>query len=299
VDTGAGPSFLAFDPQRRWLVAVNEGGDAVESFAIAPDGTLTRVNAQSSMGAGPAHIAVDATGSWALVANYGGGTVAVLPVAADGTLGAAVDSAAAGANAHQIITNAANTVAYVPCKGADHIAVYAFDAGTGALTARPVVPAATGAGPRHIALHPSGDHAFVVNENNSTITSYAVQADGNLVPMETVSTLLSSFTGSNTGAEIAVHRSGAYVYASNRGHDSIVRYTFSPQQTLVDQQHVSVFGMQPRHFSFVYDDSAMLVAKQSSGSIHAFRIPADGVPIPVGEMATSPGPGFVGAIEVP
>ena len=297
VATGAGPSFLAFDRERRWLVAVNEGADALESFTIAADGSLARINAQPATGTGPAHVALDGTGAWALVANYDNGTAAVLPVSASGMLGPAVSTVTPGANAHQIITSADNTIAYVPCKGDDRIAVYGFDAATGDLSARPSVAAANGSGPRHIALHPTGQFAFVINENNSTITSYTVAANGNLTELETVSSLPSDFTGQNTGAEIAVHRSGAYIYASNRGHDSIVRFAFDAgTRKLTDPAFAKTLGMRPRHFSLVLEDTALLVANQGTGGVVAFRVGAGGELTPAGELTTAAGPAFVGAI---
>lgn len=299
VPTGAGPSFLAFDPMRRWLVAVNEGADTLESFSIAQDGTLTKINAQA-VGDGPTHVSLDRTGAWALVANYTGGTVNVLPVANNGTLGTSVDTKAAGSNAHQIVANAANTMLYVPCKGADTIARFSFDAGTGALTPQsPTVVPAEADGPRHIAFHPGGSYAFVINEINSTITSYSVASSGALTAIETKSSLMSAVSG-NTGAEIAVHRSGNWLYASNRGDNSIIRYAISATGTLTDLRRISVFGMTPRHFSLALNDTVMYVAKQDSGSIHAFRVSAiDGSLTAVGEMATPPGPQFVGAISQP
>ena len=299
VPTGAGPSFLAFDPMRRWLLTVNEGADALESFSIAQDGTLTKINSQP-VGDGPTHVSLDRTGTWALVANYAGGTVDVLPVADNGTLGSSVDTKGAGSNAHQIVANPANTMLYVPCKGADTIASFAFNAATGALTPQaPTLVPAEADGPRHIAFHPSGNFAFVINELNSTITSYSVGSSGALTAIETKSSLMSAVSG-NTGAEIAVHRSGNWLYASNRGDNSIVRYAISATGTLSDLQRISVFGMTPRHFSLALNDTVMYVAKQDSGSIHAFRVSAtDGSLTAVGEMATPPGPQFVGALSQP
>ena len=107
-----------------------------------------------------------------------------------------------------------------------------------------------------------------------------------------------SAVSGNTGAEIAVHRSGNWLYASNRGDNSIVRYAIGATGLLSDLQRVSVFGMTPRHFSLALNDTVMYVAKQSSGSIHAFRVSAtDGSLTAVGEMATPPGPQFVGAMN--
>jgi 6-phosphogluconolactonase len=301
VVTGAGPSFLAFDPKGRWLVAVNEGGNAVESFAIAPGtGALTRVDGASTLGAGPAHVAVDRTGAWVLAANYGDGTVAVLPIAAGGTFGAASDSVAAGANAHEVVLDAANQVAYVPCLGADHIAVYGFSAVAGTLNARTPAPAQAGAGPRHLALSPDGQVAWVVNETASSVTTYTVGAQGLLTAQGTVSTLPAGFSGTNTGAEIAVHPSGKWVYASNRGDDSIAIFAVGAGGALTPMGHVKTGGARPRHFSLALEGRALLVANQDGGSIVGFHVDAQtGLLTTVGQLTSVTGPEFVGVLRLP
>lgn len=298
--TGAAPSFLAFDPQRRWLVTVNENAGAVESFAIAPTtGLLTRVDGAPSQGGGPAHVAVDATGAWVLVANYGGGTAAVLPIAADGALGTAVATVTPGANAHQVVLDAANAVAYVPSLGTDRVAVYGFNAGSGALAARTPATAAANSGPRHLALAPDGAHAWVMNERTSTVTTYAVGAGGALTAGATVSSLPAGFGGANTGAEIAVHPSGRWVYASNRGHNSIAVFDVGAGGALTLVANTPTGGATPRHFSLVPGGDALLVANQNAGTIHGFRIDgATGRLTPVGQVAAVPSAAFVGAIAL-
>jgi 6-phosphogluconolactonase len=295
------PSFLAFDPARRWLIAADETADAVESFAIAPaTGLLTRVDAAPSGGDGPAHVAVDATGAWAMVANYGGGTAAVLPIGADGDLDAAISTVSPGANAHQLVLDASNAVAYVPCLGDDRVAVYGFDAGSGALTARTPADAPVDSGPRHLVLAPDGAHAWVMNERDSTVTTYTVGAAGALTAGASVSSLPADFTGANTGAEIAVHPSGAWVYASNRGHDSIAVFEVGAAGALTLIATTPTGGMTPRHFSLLPGGAAMLVANLDSGTIVGFRIDANtGLLTSVGEVAAVASPAFVGAITLP
>ncbi len=297
--TAAGPSFLAFDPQRRWLVSAAEGADTIESFAIAPaTGLLTRVDGASSQGDGPAHVAVDATGAWVLVANYGGGTAAALPIAADGALGTAASTVTPGANAHQIVVDASNQVAYVPCLGVDRVAVFGFDATSGALSARTPVTA-PGDGPRHLALARDGAHAWVMNELDSTVTTYTVGAGGALTAGATVSSLPPDFNGGNSGAEIAVHPTGPWVYASNRGHNSIAVFEVGAGGALTLIANTSTGGNTPRHFSLLPGGGAMLVANQGSGTIHGFRIaPATGLLTAVGELARVSSPAFVGAIAL-
>lgn len=301
VATGADPSFMAFDHAGRFAVAVNEGDNAVESFRIAPDGTLTKVSAQPSGGVGPTHVELAPSSDWVFVGNYGDGTVSSLPVAADGTLGPPAFTIPVGEKAHQVVVGPGGgpLQLFVPCLGANHIAVLDVRGGDGWLAVKTTIPAPAGAGPRHIAFHPSvfpeGRRAFVINELASSITAYSVSAAGTMTPLETVSTLPAGFAGPNTGAEIAVHRNGTWIYASNRGHDSIVRFRHTPGEGLSEPRHVSTCGPGPRHFSLALDDTAMYVANQGAGSVHAFRIPSsDGVPVPVGEVTTATGVTYVG-----
>ncbi len=298
--TGAAPSFLAFDAQARWLVAVNEGADAVESFTIAPTtGALTRKDGASAEGEGPAHIALDRSGAFVLVANYNDGSAAVLPISAVGDFGAPTATVAPGANAHQIFTDAANARVYVPCLGSDHVAIYDFAAG--ALAARPPVGVAAGAGPRHMALHPNGSFAYLLNELDSTVTTFAVGVGGGLTAAGTVSTLPGNFGGGNSGAEIEVHPSGKFVYASNRGHDSIAVFTVGPDGALTPAGHTVTGGTTPRHFSLVLEGTALLVANQGTGTITGFRVNAiTGQLTRVGNvLAEASNAQFVGSLRLP
>ncbi|MCE9579715.1 MAG: lactonase family protein [Deltaproteobacteria bacterium] len=301
VATAAGPSFLAFDPAARWLVAVNEGADSIESFAIGPDaGTLVRVDGASSHGGGPAHVSIDRSGTYALVANYGGGTAAVVPISASGAFATATATVSPGANAHEIVTDATNAVAYVPCLGADAIAVYGFDASSGTLTARTPAPAASGAGPRHLALAPDGAHAWVINEKTSTITTYTIGAAGALTAGATVSTRPANASGANTGAEIAVHPSGKWLYASNRGDDTIAVFAIGANGALTLQASVPTGGARPRHFAIVLEGRALLVANQDSATIVGFHLDAQtGALTSVGKLADVPGPQFVDQLRLP
>jgi 6-phosphogluconolactonase len=299
--TGSGPSFLAFDAQRRRLFAVDENAGMVESFTIAADtGALSRVDAESSSGDGPAHVTFDQSGNWVFAANYNSGNVAVLAIAADGSLSPAASTVMPGMNAHEVVLNAANTVAYVPCLGSDHVAIYDFNAGSGALTGRTPVETASGAGPRHFALSPDGAHAWLMNEKNSTVTSFAVAADGGLTPGATISSLPSDFNGENTGAEIAVHPSGKWVYASNRGHDSIAVFDVGGDGALTLVANTPTGGEDPRHFSLVPGGAAMLVANQTSGTIHGFHVDPDtGLLSAAGELTSIGSVSFVQAVQLP
>lgn len=295
------PSFLARHPTRDLLYAVNEIGTyegkpsgSVSAFAIdRASGTLRLLNRQPSGGGGPAHLVTDRAGTHVLVANYGGGSVAALPIAADGSLrpaSAVVQHTGSGGNperqksphAHAVEVDASNRLAYVADLGIDKVMIYRFDPKAGSLTPAEPAFAATepGAGPRHLALHPGGRTAYVINEITCTVTVYAIDQAGALSPVQTLSTLPAGQTvqpGYST-AEIQVHPSGQWVYGSNRGHDTIVVYAVdraTGQLTLV--QHEPTGGSTPRGFGLDPSGRYLLAANQRSDSVVVFRIdPASG-----------------------
>lgn len=302
---GTNPSFLAFDVARGRLYAVNEGTPGqIAAFALFPDAGLRLINRASSQGAGPAHVSVHPSGQFVLAANYSGNNVAVLPtIPGDGGVGPATDTKASGTQAHQILSNAAGDRVYVPCKGSDHVAQYSFnrDAGTLSPLTPATVPTAAGAGPRHLAIHPSGSWAFLINEVNSTLTSLRIETDGRLTPVDTKGTLPSGFSGSNTTAEVQVHPNGQFVFGSNRGHNSIVTFSFDASNgTLTQVGHAPTGGATPRHFDLDPSGTLLLVANQGAGTVFALRInPATGVLTSLGQQATVNAPAFVGMTRLP
>ena len=296
----AQPSFLALGASHAY--AVSENMDRVAAYAIDPaSGGLTFVNDQPSQGAGPAHVALDRSGAYVLVANYGGGTAAVFPVEADGSLGAAAQTISPGANAHMMITDPANHFAFVPCKGSDYVAQYAFD--HGALAANPVPHLATaaGAGPRHLAFAPDGAHAYLVDENASTLMVLGYDATtGRLTAQQTVSTRAPGANGANTGAEIAVHPNGTFVYASNRGDDDIAVFAIAGDGSVTFASHVASGGMTPRMFALDPTGRWLFAANQGSDNVVAFAVDAaTGALTATGATTQATMPAFVGFVALP
>jgi 6-phosphogluconolactonase len=303
---GTSPSFLAVSPDATHLYAVDENTPGrVGAYAIdEANGSLTFQNAVSSGGDGPPFVSLDATGKFVLVANYTSGSVSVLPVQADGSLGAAVTTLSVGAESHMILTDPTNHFAFVPCKGADYVAQFLFDAATGQLTpnAVPQVATATGAGPRHLAFHPNGRFAYLINETNSTMSLYGFDSThGTLTEIQTVSTIPSSFTGPNTAAEVHVHPSGAWLFGSNRGDDSIVVYSLDA--TTGEMKLVGFTpsgGMSPRDFALDPTGTFLYAANQDAGNVVPFRFDPDaGTLAAVGSAVTVPAASFVGLAVLP
>ncbi len=186
---GSSPTYLAWDGAQRFLYAGNGGQGRVTSFGIGALGALTRLGDVSTAGMGymasVTHLSVHPTGKFVLTAHFDSGHVAVLPVGADGLAGAPVDIEHPAAEAHQIVSDASGRHVFVPCRSGNVIAQYGFDSASGQLAAAnpPLVQADPGAGPRHIAFHPSQQFAYVINELNGTVTSYRYDATAGLLSM--------------------------------------------------------------------------------------------------------------------
>jgi 6-phosphogluconolactonase len=289
------PSFVALHPNGSFLYAVNEVGNyhgpnsgGVSAFSIdRATGKLTFLNEVASRGADPCYITVDKTGKYVLVANYTGGSVAVFPVLADGKLGessAFVQHTGKGTNperqegphAHSIDLSLDNRFAMVDDLGLDELLVYKFDGSKGSLTPNdpPFTKLAAGSGPRHFALRPDGKFAYVISEIGHTVTVLSNDLDnGRLQVLQTVTTLPKDFTGRNDDAEIQIHPSGKFLYASNRGDDSIAIYAVDQSKgTLAQAAIVHTGGKEPRSFEIDPTGTLLFAENQKSDNIVVFKI---------------------------
>jgi 6-phosphogluconolactonase len=289
-------SYLAFDPKRKCLYCVNEfkeyegkASGAVSSFRIDQEtGALTYLNTKASHGTDPCHLIVDKTGKNVLIANFASGSVCVLPIAEDGSLkeascviqheGKSVDpKRQAGPHAHAVEIDANNRYVFVPELGGDTVMIYELDPDAGKITPnknQPFIRMAPGAGPRQLVMHPNGKLAFLINELNSTMTSYAYDPSrGTLSEIMTLPTLPKDFSGHSSCAEVQIHPSGKFLYGSNRGHDSIVIYgvdASTGRLTLIG--HEPTRGKIPRNFEVHPGGEFLAAANQDSDNVVLFRI---------------------------
>lgn len=288
-------SFLALHPNHHYLYATGEVGDYLDSkggallaFEIdAHTGNLTLLNHQSSGGAGPCYVSLDRDGKHALVANYDGGNVAVLPIGADGKLNPASSTVMNHGSSvnkvrqtephpHAINVDPASRFVFVPDLGLDKVLAFRFDTAKGTLAPNNpgAVTAKPGAGPRHIAFHPKGDWAYVINELDSTVAVLRYDPEtGVLTPLETVSTLPTRTTTDNITGEIVVHPHGRFLYASNRGHDSIAVYAINNSTgRLTLLGHHPAGGRVPRNFNIDPTGRFLLAANMDSDSVTIHQI---------------------------
>lgn len=291
------PSFLAFDPGGERLYAIHGGRSEASAFTVdRRSGRIALLNRQPTGGFNPVHLAFDRSGRFLAVANYGSDSLAALPVGDDGSLGPYSTLTIVkgtqgphrvqqrGMYPHHNPLDPGKRFFYVPCKGSDAVVAYRLDARRGVLREAARVASRPSAGPRHITFHPRKALAWVINELDSTLTTYRLdRASGALKPLQTVPSTPDSFTGYSTGAEIAVERTGRFLYVSNRGHDSIGVFAIDAAKgTLSPVQWVPSGGTVPRFFAFDPSGRFLYCANQGSHSILAYRKGRDGQLAPAG-----------------
>ena len=297
------PSFLALHPTLPVMYAVSEVADAngkpmgaVLSFTIdEANGTLTAKNHQPSGGKGPCHVSVDRSGRVVLAANYGGGSVICLGVAADGSLEPVVSGTPGGfiqhegkgpnpqrqegPHGHSINPTADSRFAVACDLGLDKVFINSLDADRATLAPHGFGSTAAGAGPRHFAFHPTGRFGYSVNELDMTVTAFAFDPQaGTLMALQTLSTLppdVTDTTGFST-AEIVAHPTGKFLYASNRGHDSIAMYAIDETTGLLTFLGAEpTRGKTPRNFVIDPTGQFLLAGGQNSDTVTVFAIAAD------------------------
>jgi len=310
------PSFLTLDRAQRFLYSAHADLEEVSSYAIdKQDGRITALNRQSCGGKNPVRLSIDPTGRWIVIANYGSGSVGVAPIEKDGALGPLSDlvnlpgepgpdcKQQASSHPHDVVFDPSGQFIAVPDKGVDRVFVFRLDAARGKLIPNdpPFVATRAGDGPRHIAFHPQMPWAYVINELSSSVTTYRFDAQrGSLQPIQILPSVPASYTGNNTGAEVAVAPSGRFVYVSNRGHDSIALFAVDRRAgTLTPVDWAPTHAKSPRFFCL--DPSAKILyaanadegysAQPNTDVIVPFRInQANGTLTPTGQLVKTTSP---------
>ena len=282
------PSFLAFDRTKQCLYTVHGDGSEVSSFRIDPaSGRITPLNRQDTQGRNPVHLAVDPANRFVVVSNHITSTLAVLPVQDDGSLGKVVDlvklQGQVGphrveqpfAKPHQNQFDPAGRFVVVPDKGLDRVFTFRLSPeGKLAAADPPSVQAREASGPRHVAFHPALPYAYVANELDSTVTGYRYEAEtGRLTPFQVISSLPQEYTGNSRASEVAVSADGRFVYASNRGFDSVAVLSVDPANGwLTALEFARSEGRTPRFFALDPTGQYMFVANEESDAIVKFTV---------------------------
>ena len=271
------PGALGVDPPRKVLYAALRSVQCLASYRIDPGtGNLTHVNTVHA-GLNPVYTITDRKGRFLLSSSYGEGQIAVFPLRDDGSIDEeAVERIDTADKAHSISTDPTNRFVFVPhVAGPNLIFQYKFDEKTGRLepNAVPTVSPKEPEGPRHFCFHPSKDIVYFVNEQGGSVTAYNLDTSlGALSPFQTLSTLPDGFSEESSCAEIRIHPSGAFLYASNRGHDSLAIFAVDGADgslTALGQQPTEPI---PRAFTLDPAGNFLFAAGQGSGKLAAYSI---------------------------
>jgi 6-phosphogluconolactonase (cycloisomerase 2 family) len=305
------PSWLALDQQQRFLYVAH--GDGTEATAFRVDeqtGLLTLLNRQPTSGKNGVRLVVDPSNRFIVLANYASGTVAVLPIKPDGSLAPPSDLATVpgkpgphrtrqeASHPHDALFDRQGRFVVVPDLGLDAVFVYRLDTTSGKLVANDPASVASrpGAGPRHVDFHPTKPYAYVINELDSTITTYRVDAQrGELKPAQVITTLPPDFTGNSTTSEVAVAPSGRFVYGSNRGHDSLAIFAVDENTgVLTSVGWEPTQGKAPRFFAIIPSGTLLYAANLDSDTIVTFRVDqTTGKLTPTGQVVKTPSPSTI------
>ncbi|GCF11383.1 lactonase family protein [Dictyobacter arantiisoli] len=315
IDSIAGienPSFLAHDQQQRYLYAVSEtleyqgqAGGSVATFAIDNQaGQLTFLNQQPTLGEDPCFLTLDGNQRFLVLNNYTGGSICLYPLQANGEIGPLADKIQhhgssldpqrqSSAHPHSCTFDPAGNAFLVADLGLDKIITYHIDAEQQKFIYQAETASKPGAGPRHMAFHPSKNYAYVINELASTITAYSFDPiTCTLDPIQSITTLPVGFTGTNTCADIHIHPTGAFLYGSNRGHDSIAVFALEQQTGKLSAiAHSSSGGKCPRNFALTPGGKFLLAANQQTNNVVTFAIdPTNGTLTATGDAIQLPQP---------
>ncbi len=307
--------FLTLSDDQRRVYALTAGtfGDASKEEVVAwrivgRDGALEPLDRTAAAGAATCFIAAAPGGRLLLLTHYTGGTVATLPLSADGgfagppitvplTCGGSgvVKERQEASHPHALVLapTAAGTpqFAYAADLGGDAICCYRLDQAAGRLASadHAVTKTAAGAGPRQLAFHPDGRRLYVINELDNTVGAYDFDgASGRLTERQTISTLPKGFIGTSYAADVRVSPCGGFLYATNRGHDSLAAYAIAADGRLALLEIVTSRGRGPQSIAITPDGGLLLCANMREDSLAIFRIdratgrltPA-GQPVPV------------------
>ena len=310
------PFFMAVSPDDQFLYSIHApgqfGGKAHEQVAafriIGRTGKLKLLNRQSALGSAACYLDVDVTGKTVVVANYTTGSVAAFPVRKDGSLGdsssfiqhkgSSVDTARQeGPHAHCIVVSPDNRFVYAADLGLDQILGYRLEATRAKLSPnrQPFVRTLPGAGPRHLTFDPSGQHVYVINELDNSVTLFDYNSSsGVLIEQQTISTLPEDFDGKSYCADLKITPSGRFLYGTNRGHDSIAAYRVGDDGRLTLSEIQPSLGKGPQNLAITPGGKLLLCANMPGNRVVVFRIdPKTGDLTRFGQPVSMPSPSCI------
>jgi 6-phosphogluconolactonase len=277
-----GPAPIAVDPARGFLYVGRRGERKLSSYQIDQRSGAISLIGTVDLPTDPCYLATDRRGKFLLASYYEGRGVSVHPIGADGAASdPPVERRETARGAHSIQTDPSNRFAFVPHiagRGPNEIWQFRFDEQTGRLTPNspPKIIPEQPVGPRHFCFHPSKDLVYFSNEQGCSVTAYRFDTSaGTLTPLQTVSTLPDGYTGQNTCSKIQITASGTFLYAPNRGHNSIAGFAVNAATGLLTSIGQTASEPVPRAIGLDPGGRFLYAAGLESGRLAAYRIDPD------------------------
>ena len=275
-----GSQFISPDGNRLYVAVRSNNGVAAFKIDHA-NGTLKHI-ATTDIGANAAYVATDRTGKTLLWASYSGGLVGSHAINKDGSIQkGALSQIETARCAHAILPDASNRFVFVPHTGPNAVYQFRFNATNGKLSKNEPLTAspADGLEPRHLAFHPKLPIVYCDDEKGDSVTAYHFdRKTGQLKAFHTSSALPADFDGGkNSCADIEITTDGNFVYASNRGHNSIAGFSVNSTDGKLTSIGQFATGNTPRSFNLSPDNNWVIAAGQKSNDLHVYkRSPATG-----------------------
>ena len=307
VSLSGGPFTMAISPDRQSLYAGCRETPGISSFQInQANGGLTQ-NGTVPVDSWPVYIATDRKGKYLFSAYYQGAHVAIHPIGGDGSVGGPpVERLDTATGAHAMQTDPTNSYAFVPHiagNGPNAIFQFRFDENTGRITPNSPfkVEPEEFLGPRHFCFHPSLDILYFSNEQDCSVTGYRLDtATGTLAAFQTITTLPEGYTDRNTCSQIQVSASGRFLYAPNRGHDSIACFSIDTATGQLTASGRVASEARPNALCLEPQDKFLFSAGQDSGRMATFSVnPNSGELTPLETTPLGNGPAWVSITELP
>jgi len=290
----SGPGFLAMHPNGEHIYAVGslDGQAVVAAYQVKRSRGQTALQFQNAVeigDGGAAHVSIDSTGRTILTAQYGAGSTAVFSVNKDGSIkertqlvkhkggSKVVGNRQDAPHAHWTGFSPDERFAFVPDLGMDKVAIYKVDTAKSKIEQHGFGVVPPGGGPRHMKFHTNGKWIYVLNELDLSVTRFDYDAKaGTMTPQETVLTVPKDALAKEkfkSCSEIRVHPSGRFVYAANRGHDTVTVFSVDQSTgklTFVERENVR--GATPRNVNLTPDGRWLIAAGQDSSTLAVFEV---------------------------
>ena len=283
------PIYIAFSQNRKYLYSAcshlrKSGFISVHEIDLEKR-TLTLINTQNSGGLVPCYVSLDLNNRYLLVANYSSGSFRCFPIQDNGGLGSSIQTVhhhgqsvhperQTEPHIHCILTDPTNYFVYAADLGADQIVTYTFNSNTGGIKKihDGVTSLPPGSGPRHLYFHPRQSWVYLITELSNRIHCYKLDDKSILIETQQSNTIPESQKSESFAADIIIDPLGLFLYASNRGHDSISIFSISQiDGTLNYLTTKSAGGKYPWSLDINSTGDFLIVANKHSNNMVLFQ----------------------------